>query len=81
MNRNRKAKQYDQRMRDEQAMMMAASLEFDEVLPEKLRDEECEGCYRTPCVCLPDDCDVDAFYDDDIDEASIYGLSDADPGL
>lgn len=38
MNRNRKSKQYDQRDADWQATVMASSLDYDEVVPEKLRD-------------------------------------------
>ena len=39
MQKNRKAKQYDQRDADWQACMMASDLDYNEVLPEKLRED------------------------------------------
>ena len=40
MNRNRKAKKFDRLDADWQACMMASDLDFNDVMPEKLREEE-----------------------------------------
>lgn len=53
MNRNRKAKKYDQRMRDEQACFMAADMDFnDRSVDDVKRPFACCGkAVPINCVC------------------------------